>query len=154
MEHPAFKNMIDIAARATNGVTIPNYKQTQQAIIDLFKKNLTNLWKCLNVCHTPCLVVSSSLHWFQSKAASGHVNLTCDTWQASNADGYFTMTASAKLENPVGSVTSVKNFQRSAEVTEVAEVVQKCTVVGFLIQQVFISQRLVWWDSMTSLPTK
>ena len=64
------------------------------------------------------------------------------------------MTTSAKLENPVGSVTSVKNFQRSAEVTEVAEVVQKCTVVGFLIQQVFISQRLVWWDSMTSLPTK
>ena len=61
---------------------------------------------------------------------------------------------SAKLENPVGSVTSVKIFQRSAEVTEVAEVVQKCTVVGFLIQQVFISQRLVWWDSMTSLPTK
>ena len=93
MEHSAFKNMIDIAAHATNGVTIPNHKQTQQAIIDLFK-NLTNLWKCLNVhhWHAPCLVVSSSLHWFQSKATSGCVNLTCDTWQASNTDGYFTMT--------------------------------------------------------------
>ncbi|EJF61811.1 hypothetical protein DICSQDRAFT_59826, partial [Dichomitus squalens LYAD-421 SS1] len=49
MEHPAFKNMIAIAARATNGVTIPKRKQTRQAIIALFKDNLTKLRKCLNV---------------------------------------------------------------------------------------------------------
>ena len=64
-----------------------------------------------------------------------------------DASGFsvVSLMSSARLENPVGSVTSVKNFQRSAEVTEVAEVVWKCTVVGFLIQQVFISQWLVWW---------
>ncbi len=35
--------MIDIAARATNGVRIDNLRNTRQAIIDLFKKNLTSL---------------------------------------------------------------------------------------------------------------
>ncbi|KAI1792038.1 hypothetical protein LXA43DRAFT_888178, partial [Ganoderma leucocontextum] len=49
LEHPAFKNMIDIAARATEGVTIPNRKQTRKAIIDLFKANLTKLRERLNV---------------------------------------------------------------------------------------------------------
>jgi hypothetical protein len=28
----------------------------------------------------------------QSKIVSGAVNLTCDAWQASNADGYFAVT--------------------------------------------------------------
>ncbi|KAG1830487.1 hypothetical protein DFJ58DRAFT_671601 [Suillus subalutaceus] len=28
LEHPAFKNMIDIAARSTNGIKIPNRRQT------------------------------------------------------------------------------------------------------------------------------
>jgi hypothetical protein len=50
LEHPAFKNMIDIAARSTNGVKIPDRKQTRRAIIDLFKQNLTNLRKRLLVC--------------------------------------------------------------------------------------------------------
>ncbi|KAG2056085.1 hypothetical protein BDR06DRAFT_830836, partial [Suillus hirtellus] len=49
LEHPTFKNMIDIAAHSTNGVKIPNHKQTQCAIIDLFKQNLTNLQKWLLV---------------------------------------------------------------------------------------------------------
>jgi len=43
LEHPKFKNMIDVAARATHGVTIPNRKAMQNHIIELFKKNLTNL---------------------------------------------------------------------------------------------------------------
>ena len=50
LQHPAFKNMIDIASRATHGVKIPTHKQTHQAIIDSFKKNLINLRNCLLVC--------------------------------------------------------------------------------------------------------
>ncbi|KAG2030880.1 hypothetical protein BDR03DRAFT_837686, partial [Suillus americanus] len=50
LEHPAFKNMVDIAAHATNGVILPDCRQTWHAIIDLFKQNLTNLCKRLLVC--------------------------------------------------------------------------------------------------------
>ena len=42
--------MVDIAARATNGVQLPGRRQTRRAIIDLFKQNLTNLRKRLLVC--------------------------------------------------------------------------------------------------------
>jgi hypothetical protein len=35
--------MIDIAARATKGVKIPNCKATRKHIINLFKKNLDEL---------------------------------------------------------------------------------------------------------------
>ncbi|KAG2745644.1 hypothetical protein P692DRAFT_201719774, partial [Suillus brevipes Sb2] len=58
LEHPAFKNMVDIAARATNGVILPDRRQTRRAIIDLFKQNLTNLCKRLLVC-VPFLYSSS-----------------------------------------------------------------------------------------------
>ena len=49
LEHPAFKNMIDIAARATKGVKIPNRAQTRSEIIKLFKRNMTRLRERLNV---------------------------------------------------------------------------------------------------------
>jgi len=35
--------MIDTAAHATSGVKIPNGHQTQQAILDMFKEQLTAL---------------------------------------------------------------------------------------------------------------
>ncbi|KAI0757827.1 hypothetical protein C8Q80DRAFT_1090595 [Daedaleopsis nitida] len=54
LEHPSFKKMIHIAARSTEGVRIPNRKQTRAAIIDLFKKNLLKLRERLNVCW-PCV---------------------------------------------------------------------------------------------------
>lgn len=43
LDHPKFKEMISVAARATHGVTIPNRKATRKYIIDLFKKNLADL---------------------------------------------------------------------------------------------------------------
>ena len=43
LTHAAFKNMIDIAARATCGVKIPGRKATRAHIISLFKQNLMNL---------------------------------------------------------------------------------------------------------------
>lgn len=51
LEHPVFRNMIDIAARATEGVKIPNRKQTRREIIDMFKCNMTKLRERLNVEH-------------------------------------------------------------------------------------------------------
>ena len=42
--------MINIAARATNGVKIPDRRQTRQAIIDTFKRQLVALRDRLNVC--------------------------------------------------------------------------------------------------------
>ncbi|KAI6004192.1 hypothetical protein EDD15DRAFT_2156344 [Pisolithus albus] len=49
LQHPAFEKMISIASKATNGVDIPTWKQTRQKIIDLFKTNLRNLRKHLQV---------------------------------------------------------------------------------------------------------
>ncbi|KIK29638.1 hypothetical protein PISMIDRAFT_89092, partial [Pisolithus microcarpus 441] len=49
LQHLAFQKLISIASKATNGVDIPTWKQTQQKIIDLFKTNLCNLCKHLQV---------------------------------------------------------------------------------------------------------
>ncbi|KAJ7808037.1 hypothetical protein B0H14DRAFT_2380921, partial [Mycena olivaceomarginata] len=49
LTHPKFKDMIDIAGRATNGVKIPGRKATRQEIIDLFKKQMENLRVRINV---------------------------------------------------------------------------------------------------------
>ncbi|KAG2032844.1 hypothetical protein BDR03DRAFT_840681, partial [Suillus americanus] len=47
-EHPKFKEMIDVAARATNGVKIPGRKATRAEIMRMFKSHLTNLKEKLN----------------------------------------------------------------------------------------------------------
>ena len=52
LNHPSFKNMIDIAARATHGVKIPGHKATRAHIISLFKQNLSNLRDRLKVSNT------------------------------------------------------------------------------------------------------
>ena len=41
--------MINIAARATNGVKIPNRKDARKQIIELFKRNLSSLRERLTV---------------------------------------------------------------------------------------------------------
>ncbi|KAJ7170453.1 hypothetical protein C8R43DRAFT_875858, partial [Mycena crocata] len=43
LNHPKFKEMIDIAARATDGVKIPGRKATREEIMNLFKKQLQSL---------------------------------------------------------------------------------------------------------------
>ncbi|KAF8336804.1 hypothetical protein F5887DRAFT_890955 [Amanita rubescens] len=49
-EHRSYQNMINIAARAgSNGVKIPDRRQTRQAIIDTFKRQLVALRDRLNV---------------------------------------------------------------------------------------------------------
>ncbi|KIM74771.1 hypothetical protein PILCRDRAFT_79704, partial [Piloderma croceum F 1598] len=49
LEHPAFQKMIGIAARATNGIIIPNRKATRQEIMNMFKNQLIHLKERLNV---------------------------------------------------------------------------------------------------------
>ncbi|KAG2113946.1 uncharacterized protein F5147DRAFT_744119 [Suillus discolor] len=49
VDHPSFKNMIDVAARATNGVILPNRNATRREIMDLFKKQMSKLKERLNV---------------------------------------------------------------------------------------------------------
>jgi hypothetical protein len=41
--------MIGIAARATNGVTIPNRKATRAEVMDMFKAQMTHLKNRFNV---------------------------------------------------------------------------------------------------------
>ncbi|KAJ7248958.1 hypothetical protein C8J57DRAFT_954351, partial [Mycena rebaudengoi] len=41
--HPKFKVMIDIAARATQGVTLPNRAQTREEIIKIFHSEMEKL---------------------------------------------------------------------------------------------------------------
>ncbi|KAJ7662623.1 hypothetical protein DFH06DRAFT_987339 [Mycena polygramma] len=43
LTHPKFKAMIDIAARATEGVTLPNRAQTREEIISLFHEQMNQL---------------------------------------------------------------------------------------------------------------
>ncbi|PPR07906.1 hypothetical protein CVT24_002801 [Panaeolus cyanescens] len=74
-EHPTFKRMIELAARATRGIQLPTRKQTCAEILRMFKEQMKGLSERLN-----------------SKAVAGEVSLTCDAWQADNADGYFAVT--------------------------------------------------------------
>ena len=48
-EHSSFQNMINVAAHATNGVKIPDRRQTWQGIINSFKRQLMALRDRLNV---------------------------------------------------------------------------------------------------------
>jgi hypothetical protein len=49
LEHPSFKEMIDIATQATNGVNIPNRKAVREEILHTFKTRLESLKQHLNV---------------------------------------------------------------------------------------------------------
>ncbi|KAJ7161576.1 hypothetical protein C8R46DRAFT_820955, partial [Mycena filopes] len=49
LEHPKFHNMIDVAARAKNGVRIPGRKSTRVEIIETFNRRLDQLRAKLNV---------------------------------------------------------------------------------------------------------
>ncbi|KAI0284437.1 hypothetical protein BC826DRAFT_878393, partial [Russula brevipes] len=49
LQHPSFQNMVHIAARATNGIKIPDRRGTREAIIDLLKQQMTALRNRLNV---------------------------------------------------------------------------------------------------------
>lgn len=53
-EHPAFRNMIQIAGRSTPSreVKIPNRQQTRANIISLFKEQMLKLKERLNVSHS------------------------------------------------------------------------------------------------------
>ncbi|KAF8164679.1 hypothetical protein BJ912DRAFT_863619 [Pholiota molesta] len=50
LENKAFRAMIQIAARATRSVHVPNRYQTRAAIINTFKKQMKALKDRLNVC--------------------------------------------------------------------------------------------------------
>jgi hypothetical protein len=94
--------MIDITARATNGVKIPGRKATRNQIMRMFKNHLTKLKKTLNVWHIIYISLTALievLFLFQSDAVSGAVNITCDGWQASNTDSYFAVTGHWIEEN-------------------------------------------------------
>ncbi|KAJ3531266.1 hypothetical protein NM688_g7598 [Phlebia brevispora] len=77
LEHPKYVDMIQTAARATNGVTIPSRKTCRQEIMNMFHEQLAALKKDLS----------------NKSKVSGEISLTCDAWQASNTDGYFAVTA-------------------------------------------------------------
>ncbi|KAG1852294.1 hypothetical protein DFJ58DRAFT_613497, partial [Suillus subalutaceus] len=47
-EHPKFKEMIDVAARATSGIKIPGRNATRAKIMRMFKNHLTKLKEKLN----------------------------------------------------------------------------------------------------------
>ncbi|KAF8813024.1 hypothetical protein BYT27DRAFT_7085470, partial [Phlegmacium glaucopus] len=48
-EHPTYQKIIQIAARATKQVQIPNHKQTQEAIVTKFKEQMKALRDRFNV---------------------------------------------------------------------------------------------------------
>lgn len=50
LEHPSFRKMILIAARATRGIKLDSRKQTRNAIMNMFKEQMKGLKERLNVC--------------------------------------------------------------------------------------------------------
>ncbi|KAG6823240.1 hypothetical protein H0H92_010889 [Tricholoma furcatifolium] len=54
LEHPKFKEMIDIASRAEDGVQIPGRKSIRVAIIQMFVNHLKSLKLLLNIGHVTC----------------------------------------------------------------------------------------------------
>jgi len=60
-EHPSFQNMIEIAARTTKGVKIPNRKQTRAQIVLMFKAQMHSLKAQLNVCYLYVVIGMSSI---------------------------------------------------------------------------------------------
>lgn len=85
--------MIQIAAQATREIPIPNRKQTREAIVAKFKQQMKALRDRFNVVTVwPFLVYMSIEFRLQSKRVDGEISLTCDAWQASNANGYFAVT--------------------------------------------------------------
>jgi hypothetical protein len=48
-EHPAFQRMMHIASRATRGITLLNRKQTRDRVVSLFKSQMNDLKRRLNV---------------------------------------------------------------------------------------------------------
>lgn len=94
LEHASFHKMISIAARASKGVTIPNRKATRDEAINMFKMQMTHLKDRFKVRYlwSVCTRISLLISAIQSDAVTGEISLTCDAWQASNADGYFAVT--------------------------------------------------------------
>lgn len=57
VEHPTFVNMIQVASRATNGVTIPSRKVARNEIIRMFHEQISAL-KDLFVSHLCCMAAN------------------------------------------------------------------------------------------------
>lgn len=48
-KYPSFQHMVHVASRATRGVQIPNWKQTRDKILSIFKTQMNKLKERLNV---------------------------------------------------------------------------------------------------------
>ena len=85
--------MLDIASRASRGITLPSPKKTRAQIIHMFKQQMFLLRGRLNVClKVISLHVFSLTSTYQGPMVTGEINLTCDAWQADNTDAYFAVT--------------------------------------------------------------
>ncbi|KAJ7624218.1 hypothetical protein DFH06DRAFT_1008412, partial [Mycena polygramma] len=81
LTNPEFKKMIDIAARATEGVTLPNRAQTREGIINLFHEQMNQLKIRLHVRLCCRFSRCNSPRFVQSDAVTGLIHITCDAWQ-------------------------------------------------------------------------
>ncbi|KAI9440291.1 hypothetical protein F5148DRAFT_989057 [Russula earlei] len=84
LEHPQFKEMIDVASHATNVVRIPGQKATCTEIMHMFKNHLTSLKSELNV--SVVLLFCSFLIVLQDPTIQGEVSLTCDVTRTGTLD--------------------------------------------------------------------
>ncbi|KAH9019408.1 hypothetical protein EDB84DRAFT_1275822, partial [Lactarius hengduanensis] len=60
-KNPMFKTMLDIASRASKGITLPSPKKTRTRIIHMFKQKMYLLRDRLNVSFVVSLVCAESL---------------------------------------------------------------------------------------------
>ena len=74
LAHPKFRELINVAARAPDGVSIPGRKQTRNEILDAFKSHLTELRERMNVGQHFLHTLLRKIHFFFSEQASTRIS--------------------------------------------------------------------------------
>jgi hypothetical protein len=91
-EHPRFKDMIEMASCAKEGVKLPGVRPTRKEIIDMFQCHLRQLKSRFTMSPQLQVIYSTNSTYVQGSSVKGLISMTCDAWQASNTDGYFAVT--------------------------------------------------------------
>lgn len=147
LDHPKFKEMINVTSRATKGVTIPGKKAVRAEIIQAFNDHLADLKQRLNVrssytCYTECLYSPPRLESSRQRKDFSHLRrmvpyfavtvhwveeLKDGSWQLKNALAGFVRMQQAHTGIRMGQVL-FKVMQRIGIAEKVRQITPASTV--------------------------
>ena len=90
--HSSFKAMLNLASQAMKGVSLPSPKMMCTYIVHLFMQRMCLLRDHLNVSHCGLLSFFTLMFIYQGPTVTEQISITCNVWQASNADSYLAVT--------------------------------------------------------------